>query len=185
MLPVIISVIETPEDRDMMTEYYLNNNKLLYKEAGRYLDDPMDIEDAVLEAIKNIIEKIEVFRDLRPGQQRRYGLVTVRNVSFMHKRKAKHFGSLSMDARRGLETQNTAAYEPDMQDVAIERMLMEQIWEDMDPQDRTVLEQKYILQWQDETIAEALGIRPDSMRTRLSRARKKLLARLEKADIKL
>jgi len=185
MLPVFISVIETPEDRDMMTDYYINNNKLLYYEASKYLKDPMDIEDVVLEALKNIIEQMDVFRQLTPVQRKNYGLVTVRNLTFMHKRKEKRFTAAPQNAPGKTDRQKVIAHESDIQDVAMERMLMEQIWEEMDVQDRAVLEQKYILQWPDERIAEVLGIRTASLRMRLSRARKSLLARLKKVDIGL
>ena len=49
MIPIIISAIESPEDRDLMTDFYLKYKSLLYSEAHKHLDISEDIEDIVFE----------------------------------------------------------------------------------------------------------------------------------------
>jgi len=84
VLPVIISAIENPKDRDLMTEFYLTQNTRMYAEAWKYLSTPEDVEDIVYEALTRIIEKIETFRSLLPPQRLQYAVTTVRNLSYIY-----------------------------------------------------------------------------------------------------
>ena len=60
MIPVIISAIESPEDCDLMTNFFLKYENLLFYEATKHLSSPEDIEDTVYEALTKIIDKIDI-----------------------------------------------------------------------------------------------------------------------------
>lgn len=66
-------------------------------------------------------------------------------------------------------------------EVPDERLLREQrnarlreILKTLEPEDRVVLEERYLLQWDDAEIAKGLGIQPNSVRMRLTRAKRRL-----------
>lgn len=40
MLPIIISAIESPEDRELMTDFYEMYNAAMYREARKHLKTP-------------------------------------------------------------------------------------------------------------------------------------------------
>ena len=77
MLPIIISAIESPEDRDLMTTFYERHNGLMYHEARKHLDIAEDVEDIVYEAVVRIIDRMDVFRALQPWQRVQYALTTI------------------------------------------------------------------------------------------------------------
>ena len=54
------------------------------------------------------------------------------------------------------------------------------IWCCLERDTRMLMEQKYILRWSDEELAEILGIQPQSVRMRLTRAKRELMAQLQK-----
>lgn len=180
MLPIIISAIECPEDRDLMTDFYLKHKALLFHEAKKHLSIPEDIEDTVFEALTRIIDKIEVFRELKPWQQVAYAQTTVRNLSYILLRRSNHFtfisfSSMEFDLPAAEETFPDVIAEKSMHDAAIRK-----IWNALELEDKILLEQKYILRWRDEEIALPLNIKPQSVRMRLTRAKRNLVAELQK-----
>jgi len=69
MLPIIIASIESPEDRDMMTAFYMDYKGRMYTEARKFMNTQEDVEDMVYEALTRIIDKMDLFRELRPEQR--------------------------------------------------------------------------------------------------------------------
>ena len=183
MLPVIISAIENPEDRDLMTEFYLKYNGRMYAEAWKHLSSPEDVEDIVLEAFAKIIDKMETFRALAPGQRVQYAVTTVRNLSYiLTKRK-------SLYTMIPFETMDYEIEAEDSTESMVERKLryqhISEIWKELDPDDRQLLEQKYILKWSDIELAEGLGIKTQSVRMRLTRAKRNVMAQLQKKGFQI
>lgn len=179
MIP-IIAAIECPEDRDLMSDFYDRYNSLLYHEAKKHLDVSEDIEDTVYEALVKIIDKIEVFRKLAPWQRVQYALTTVRNLSYLLLKKNNRFDSVSFDAI----SYDIIADEETFTDIAVEKNVLTEnirkIWNSLDVEDKILLEQKYILHWKDQEIAFYLQIQPQSVRMRLTRAKRKLITALTK-----
>ena len=172
MLPIVTGLIQGPEDRDIITDFFQKHKTLLYAEARKYLSVQEDVEDVVYEAIARIIDKMDVFRNLTPIQQQQYGKVTVRNLSYgLLKKRAR----LTADPFEDVDNY-LLADEEQLPDNAVHRkMKLEQvrrIWALMPVEDRLLLEQKYILKWSDKELAERLGIQTQSVRMRLTRAKR-------------
>lgn len=180
MLPIIISAIECPEDRELMTEFYLKHNALMYHEAQKHLGVPEDVEDIVYEALARIIDKMDVFRELKPWQRVQYALTAVRNLSYILLKRNNHFNFISFDS---IEF-DLPASEETLPDVATEKSMhssaIKQIWNALELDDKILLEQKYLLHWRDEEIALPLNIKPQSVRMRLTRAKRNLMQELHK-----
>jgi len=179
MLPMIICAIESPEDRDLMTAFYLQYRDYLYHQALKYQSNAQDAEDIVHDALACIIRNLEVFRGLHSQQQLVYAKVTVRNLVYAQQKRSAHFDVVSVDAfsldipvdENSLPENVTA----DRQ----RREKIQSIWNETDAEDRLLLEQKYILKWSDAELAERLGIQTQSVRMRLTRAKRNLARQME------
>lgn len=178
MLPLIISAIENPEDNRLMTEFYINFHQRLYTEAKKYLTDPEDVADVVLEALTRIINKMDTFRSLGPGQRYHYAITTVKNLCYILLKREKLFSGVSIEK---LETELEAA--DSTEETVVQKLQRQQIaaiWQELDIEERRLLEQKYILCWTDAELAEAFGIKPESVRMRLTRAKRKVIKQLDR-----
>lgn len=180
MLPIIISAIENPEDRDIMIAFYTQYHALMYHEARKHLDVTEDVEDIVYEALARIIDKMDVFRDLMPWQQVQYALTTVKNLSYLLLKRQKHFEFIPFDAIDFDITADEASFP----EAAVQKSMLDagvrKIWNALDVDDKILLEQKYVLHWKDAEIAEPLQIKPESVRMRLTRAKRHLMQELQK-----
>ena len=183
MLPIIIAAIENPDDRDLMTDFFHQYRGLMYNEAQKHLNLPEDVEDIVYEALAKIIDKMETFRDLAHWQRVQYALTTVRNLAYIFLKRNSRFTFVSFDE---VEYDIPANDGSSMEETTEEQMLrahINQIWKDIDLDDRILLEQKYILRWSDEELANSLSIQPQSVRMRLTRAKRKVLKEMQKRGL--
>lgn len=183
MLPVIISSIENPEDRDLMADFYLKYNNLMYCEARKHLDIEEDVEDAVYEALAKIIEKIDIFRGLKLPQRVSYALTTVKNISYVLLKRNHYLSVVAFeDVEFDLASEDGLSAENIVQKKMF-KMHIREIWHQLDLEDRLILEQKYILQWRDDELAQALGIQTQSVRMRLTRAKRSVLKQMQQSGI--
>lgn len=179
MLPMIICAIESPEDRDLMTAFYLQHRDYLYQQARKYLPNAQDAEDIVHDALACIIRRLEVFRSLHSQQQLVYAKVTVRNLVYAQQKRSGRLDVVSVD-EFGLDIPADENSLPES--ITAERQRREKIqsiWNETDAEDRLLLEQKYILKWSDAELAERLGIQPQSVRMRLTRAKRNIARQME------
>lgn len=185
MIPIIISSIDSPEDRSLMTFFYETYNANMYREARKHISNSEDVEDIVYEALAKIIDKMDIFRDLKPLQQLQYALTTVRNLSYIFLKRNNYFtfipyDSMDFDIAANDDTDPELRAEKSTMSTSIQK-----VWGSLDPNDRILLEQKYILYWKDSEIAAPLNIQPQSVRMRLTRAKRNLLNQLSNEGINL
>lgn len=72
---------------------------------------------------------------------------------------------------------------PSLEEAALRRLdyqALARVWPRLPEEDRLALEAKYILQLDDREIARRLGVKPASVRMRLTRARRRALKEMEK-----
>lgn len=185
MLPIIISSIENPQDRDLMSEFYIGYKDSMYNEARKYMCRAEDVEDMVFEALARIIDKMDVFRDLQPKQRIVYAVTAVRNVCFIYLNRNNLHPMLSFDA---LGVEHPTQDSQSLEELTQRRILNEQVrqvWSTLTEQERMLLEQKYILKWSDEELSRLLGIQSQSVRMRLTRAKRSMMKQLKSRGIAL
>lgn len=185
MLPIIISSIEDPQDRDLMSEFYISHKECLYSEAWKYMKHAEDVEDMVFEALVRIIDKMDVFRDLQPKQRLVYAVTAVRNLCYIYLNRSNLHPMVSFDA---LEVERPLEGSESLEDLTQRRLLSEQVrqvWSALSEQERMLLEQKYILRWSDEELSNALGIQPQSVRMRLTRVKRSIIKKLKSRGVVL
>lgn len=179
MLPIIISSIESPQDRDLMTEFFNTHRGRMYAEAWKYMNNAEDVEDMVYEALTRIIDKMDVFRNLQPTQRIVYGVTAVRNLCYIQLNRNNLHTMVSFDA---LEVERPLEDTISMETMMERKLLNEQVrlvWSTLSTEERMLLEQKYILRWSDEELAKELNIQPQSVRMRLTRAKRSVLKQLK------
>jgi RNA polymerase sigma factor (sigma-70 family) len=113
-----------------------------------------------------------------------YIVSVVRNTSItiLKKRKQREQREISLDSGK---MSDIASDEPPLHEI------MEQfddyaqlrlIWNELSEEDRFLLEKRYVLHTSDAYLAESLGCKPDSIRMKLSRARKNALHLINQLD---
>ena len=179
MFPILISSIENDSDRDLMTQFYVSNKERLYHTALHYLNNPEDAQDIFCDMLERLIDHIEIFRSLQPAQQIKYAQTTLRNLAYSHLRKQNDTVPISYDLPNPASDPSITAEKAEFLNH------LQSIWNGLDQQDRALLEQRYILQWNNNQIAQLLGIQPQSVRMRLTRARRALSEKIEASGFRL
>lgn len=179
MFPILISAIEGPEDHDIIVAYYEKYKKLLYAEAWKYLSSQEDVEDIVYESLVRIMDHMEKFRSLLPHERVQYGKAIVRNLSYVFLKRQSKF---TMVAFEDVDTY-LAVDETQLPETIISKKIqlvhIRKIWAELPVEDRILLEQKYVLDWSDNDLASTLGIKPQSVRMRLTRAKRNVIQLLK------
>ena len=175
MFPLITCTIESLEDHDIIYEFFVKHKTLLYAEARKYLSSQEDVEDIVYEAIVRIIEYIDKFRSLLPNERIRYAKVIVRNLSFIYLKRQSYFTMVSFDDVDPYLSIDDCQLPESQVTRQLQIEQIRNIWAKVPVEDRLLLEQKYVLDWNDADLAKNLGIKPQSVRMRITRAKRNVI----------
>ena len=179
MLPMIICAIETPEERDLMTAFYLQNRGYLYAQAQKYLPNPQDAEDIVHDALVKIIDHMDVFKSLQPAQQLLYARTTVKHLACSLCRRENRVPKVPFEEVLPVPVAEESQQPENILQSNQRREKIRSIWENLEGEERLLLEQKYILRWSDAELAKYLDIQPQSVRMRLTRAKRNMVRQME------
>lgn len=164
-------------DREFMQKVHQDFKLLMYHTAGKYISSPDQREDIVQESILKLIGKINLLKTFDRTTIASYIVVTVRNTSinFIKRQSNERESILSIDELREDPAQTFAR---STEDIVIQKEAIKQfykIWPYLDQETRQVLEGKYILGYDDKELAALLRCRSNSVRMKLTRARRKAL----------
>lgn len=172
------------KEQAYMTELYMEYERLMFVIAGRYAADPFEQEEIVQIALVRLWEKIDTLRQVSPHAVASYIAVTIRNTAINYRR--KH----SKETGRQVPLDTALEALPELQVLPADARLLAhenraavlRAYRSLPPEDQFLLEGKYILHCSNEALAEQLNCKPDSIRTKLFRVRKRFLALLQKED---
>jgi RNA polymerase sigma-70 factor (ECF subfamily) len=157
-----------------MIRFYENSVTRMYLEAVKYVSDRETAEDVVSEAVVKLVEKADLLQQIDRNKRLPYAITTVRHMAYRHLRQKNRLELTSFEALE--ELLPSADGEP-----ADDKILKEQrktrlreLLAAIPAEDRLLLEEKYVLLWSDEEIAKTLDIRPNSVRMRLTRAKRRV-----------
>lgn len=176
MLPICILAIEDASDREFMTDLYIQYNRLMYKTIKGLVHNESDIEDILQSTLERLIDKIPTLRGLSVPQRANYVVSACRRISFNYNRTQSRHPVVSLD--ESFE----AVSEVNVADQVIHQLDLEslmRIWDKMDEQTRFLLSAKYLMEASDAEIAAQLGISTGSVRTYLTRARRRAYELME------
>ena len=174
MIPIIILAIEDESSREFMIRLYESSISWMYYEARKHFTAPEDVEDVVSEAVVKLVDKLDLLQTLCESKRLAYAVTTVRHVSFhvLHHRNIYRMESFD-DLEEYLPSPNVVSPEKRVLEEQRNRRLQE-ILGALPVEDRLLLEEKYILMWPDTEIAKIFGIKPESVRMRITRAKRSI-----------
>ena len=182
LLPVSIARIEDAASRTFMQRLYEDQYGLMYAQARKLLSEPQDAEDATQEAVARLVERVDVLMKLEDYKLRAYIVVTVRSVALneLRRRGHTHWGD-SEDVLGRMPSNEEAVDAALLWEETVSRLV--DCIERLSERDQTALGMKYVREMSDEEIAEALGIKRDSVRPLLKRARARARAMWEEMSL--
>lgn len=183
-LPLMILAIDNDDDRAYITDLYLKFRKLMYSVAIDIVRDPQIAEDMVASAITEMIEKIDILREIDCCRMRSYISAIVRNDSIDYIRKRDRQRKYSFFPENE-EIINSIPADGAVDDRILQRVEMEVLRQSISilhPKERILLQMKYVDEKNDKEISNILNIGQDSVRVYLSRARKRLLQIIKEVE---
>lgn len=174
MFPMIILAIEDESSRDFMLRLYVNSVTRMYLEAVKYVSDKETAEDVVSDAVVKLVEKVDLLRQLDEGKRLAYAVTTVRHMAYRHLRQKSRLELTSFEALEELLPSADAETTDDKILKEQRKARLRELFVAIPTEDLLLLEEKIILLWSDEEIAKTLGIQPNSVRMRLTRAKRRV-----------
>ena len=182
MLIFISAAINDPNDREFMEQFYLEYERLMYATVLKMLADPEAAKDIVQESVLRLIPKISFLRQQERCINANYVVSTVRNTTINYLRKRSRIdsrcNSIDNQDEQDLVSSEVSPEELTLLMEAKERLA--KIWDWLSEEDRLLLEGKYILGYHDDELATMLGCRKDSVRMKLTRARRRAFQQMIK-----
>jgi len=173
LITLAILNIDDEADQIFMVDLYSNYYNLMYKKALAYVKNPHDAQDIVHDAYEKLIEKISTLRKFNRYTLTSYIVFTIENISlnFIKRRDKQADLVLLYEDGDGMQ------YVPDTE--TPEKIFFEKdgakrlrkAIDQLKPKYRLALDCKYFQDMSDKEIAEIIGIKPESVREYLSRAR--------------
>ena len=177
MIALICAAVEEQTDKEYMLWLYEKFKALMFYTAKKYVGDQMTCDDIVQECIIKLIPKIDMLRTRDEKIVAGYIVTTIRNVSINHlkqeERKKQH---LTLDEE---EVTQLAAPEWSLEDAVLikeKSAFISAALRQLPEIERLLLEGKYILEYSDEELAAQFHYKPNSIRMKLTRARRHALA---------
>ena len=171
---------EERSDQEFMLWLYESYHRLMFATAKKYIADNAACEDIIQDSLLNLIKKVPVLRTYERCILPSYIVSTVRNTAINYlKRKGvkeKHIVTYDEDL---VETVAGDALPLDvLMELAERRDALVAVWPELPEEDRLLLEGKYILGQTDAELAGLLGCKADSVRMKLTRARRNALKKM-------
>lgn len=175
VMPYVIMMIESDEDRSYMEWLYEQHHRLMLSTAWKYTSDQFEVEDIVSDSIVALLKKIDQLRLMERNALRLYIVSTVRNTSINHFKKKKGLDERFVLAGDELVSQIA---EPDgmMNRIVLHDELLAtiRVIHTLSPKEQAVLRMKCLDGMSNDAISEATGLANESIRKYLSRAREKV-----------
>ena len=181
---IFTTMINVVDDRAFMQEVYQQNERLMYAIALKYASNTQDCEDIVHDTVEKLCKNIAKIKELPNSALRAYVVYAVRNTAINFRKHQstinRHIQQLSGDDSSSEYDQPESIIER-IEDLQEKRTSLTKVWMQLTDAEQELLYRKYVL---DQTTKELAGIfqcSRDSIRMRLSRARRKSL-RLMKGE---
>ena len=174
MIPTFILVIEDLDDREFMSQLFLDFHRLMCNEARKIAKNDWIAEDIVQDTLLKLIDKVSLLRTLPQRKLVNYIISATKNTTYNYLRKKAHEDLLSFDELGSTEMDLPESYKRDIETIVIlhdDLNRLSHIWRKIDKRSQYLLEGRYILGKSSAEMAADLGIRLDSVRMALTRAR--------------
>lgn len=173
MIPLCILVIEDDDDREFMATLFTKYNRLMYHEIYRILHDTWAAEDVMQTTVEKLIDKVKELRMKDRNHLVNYIITASRNHAKNYLRDQGRYEMLSFDDETDLPDIEHSSDEMDFRLIQENNLdILFRVWPQLDERSRYLLEGRYLLEKTLPELSQELGIKPDSVRMALTRARK-------------
>ena len=181
MISTALALLETDEQRNVLSEFYQKYKNRFYAIAYSKLHGKTAAEDAVQEAFLRIVDKPENFFKIEHNKRVAYADVIVRNVAIdmFNKNNAHKIKGLTEDV-------SDEAYTLGLEDTVIGSVSKNELLAfilKLPVLQRDILNLKVVFELSNSEIAQKLNVSENVVRQRLYQARKSILDFLESRDI--
>lgn len=173
LYPIAILMITDDSDRDFMKALYIKHQMSMFRMARALTDTEQDAEDVVSEACVSLIKKVSQIRQLDCNVLEGYIISTVKNAAYLLHRKKKARKEVTNEEILQFVADEDAAPDRNVLQECTIQELSEAIVQ-LPENDQVVLRMKYFEKHSDREIAKMLGIQEVSVRSRLTRMRRKI-----------
>ena len=181
MISTVLALLETDEQRNVLSEFYQKYKNRFYAIAYSKLHGKDAAEDAVQEAFLRIVDKPENIFKIEHNKRMAYADVIVRNVSIdmFNKNNAHELEELTDDV-------SNENYALGLEDTVIGSVSKNELLAfilKLPVLQRDILNLKVVFELSNSEIAQKLNVSENVVRQRLYQARKSILDFLESGDI--
>ena len=178
-----VSSVHEGNGKTFMKDLYKKYSRLMYATALSMIPNCQDCEDIVQDAVESLCKKVHTLMGLPAPALPVYIVYTVKNRASNFKRhqtvKDKHVVAMANTSLEQIEAPDPL---PETRMELEEQVdALYRVWPQLPEQDRDLLYRKYALRQSNEELAEFLHCKPDSVRMRLTRVKRKAAA-LMKGD---
>lgn len=172
-----VNSLKPPSKQNMVEDIYNRYKWLMFATAARYTENPADQEDivqTVLERLVNIFSApCKAERSISAG----YIVYMIRSASIdlLRKRGREAEHSIYVEDDQLAEMVKTEGTLDELLFPSEKAEQLWAIWPRLSAEDRFLLEGKYIFERTDKELAGILNCKPDSVRMKLTRARRRAL----------
>ena len=184
MIQFVIPNDTQEDEREFFSKLYQRYQRLIYSVAKHYAANEHEAEDMMQDAVERLLQRIPKLMELPSCTLPTYFVYTIRSVAVNYK---KHQNVIEKHTRPlDPEDKNTYEYPSDSPQEILEREERQRefaaIWERVPRDDAELLYRKYVLQESDEKLAEIYHCKKESIRMKLTRARRKAIALMKGGD---
>ena len=181
MIPFLILVIEDDVDREFMIQLYLDYNLLMYSEAKKIVTSQWDAEEVVQTVVEKLIHHIDKLKSLPRDNRINYIISAVKHTALKYVNKDKRLSFVDFDV--DCIGNETDFYDMDQRIIdQANQEIIYSAWKNLTEKEQWILQAKYVLDMTNEQIALSAGVKPDSVRTLLCRARNSLRREFDKMN---
>ena len=167
-------------DQEYILNLYRDYCRLMYRTAQKYAPTQADCDDLVQESMLRMIDKAAYIRELDGAVLPAYIVSTVRNTAI------NQLKSQSASRRRADDAARQQPAEPPAPDELARLLSLKEqlagVMNGLEPEERFLLEGKYILGYSDRELARYLDCKPGSVRMKLTRIRRRAIQLLQQED---
>lgn len=164
--------MEPNGDSDFLEGLYRDYSRLIYATVYKILENSFDAEDAMQTTLVKLIQKISTLQSMHSPHLANYIITVAKNTAFDIIRARSRHPTFSFDELLDFPVFDSENNIEERIFLDIDRELVHQAWLQLPSQAQQLLSAKYILHLSDIEIAKNLGIRPNSVRMSLTRARR-------------
>jgi len=177
VLPLSILLIENDEDRQFLTEQYLQYRPLMYKIASQFFSDNYaEMEDAVSSAVERLCKKCETLKQVECNKRASYIVSTVRNVCLSRLREIGR-QRRNRDYAPDAEVVDSIPSQEDVQGIVFDRVFASDLLDafpELSEKEKDLIRFRHMDLLGYDVIAQQVGITETAARTAVSRAKSKL-----------